>query len=88
MNAPVVLIDGYENVPAKDENALMKAVANQPVSIGMDAGGSDLQFYSEVIANYMHVCVYIHLTIYSYYRIQTGLNIFFREYSVGTVARN
>ncbi|KAK9276992.1 hypothetical protein L1049_006531 [Liquidambar formosana] len=51
MNAPVVIIDGYENVPAKDENALMKAVANQPVSIAMDAGGSDLQFYSEGVFN-------------------------------------
>lgn len=47
-NAPVVKIDGHENVPVNDEDALMKAVANQPVSIAMDAGGSDLQFYSEV----------------------------------------
>jgi KDEL-tailed cysteine endopeptidase len=44
MNAPVVNIDGYEMVP---ENALMKAVANQPVAIAMDAGGKDLQFFSE-----------------------------------------
>lgn len=48
MNAPAVTIDGYENVPENDEDALMKAVANQPVSVAMDAGGSDLQFYSEV----------------------------------------
>lgn len=48
MNLPAVTIDGYENVPANDEDALMKAVANQPVSVAMDAGGSDLQFYSEV----------------------------------------
>ncbi|KAG8365997.1 hypothetical protein BUALT_Bualt17G0030200 [Buddleja alternifolia] len=47
MNAPVVMIDGHENVPANNENALMKAVANQPVSVAMDASGSDLQFYSE-----------------------------------------
>jgi len=47
MNSPVVNIDGYEMVPENDENALMKAVANQPVSIAMDAGGKDLQFYSE-----------------------------------------
>ncbi|KAL7241123.1 hypothetical protein ACSBR2_006699 [Camellia fascicularis] len=48
MNSPVVvMIDGHENVPENDENALMKAVANQPVSVGIDAGGSDLQFYSE-----------------------------------------
>ncbi|PPS17593.1 hypothetical protein GOBAR_AA02983 [Gossypium barbadense] len=32
---------------AGDEKALMKAVANQPVSIAIDAGGTDFQFYSE-----------------------------------------
>ncbi|XP_059657794.1 vignain-like [Cornus florida] len=47
MNSPVVMIDGHENVPINDENALMKAVANQPVSVAIDAGGSNLQFYSE-----------------------------------------
>lgn len=47
MNSPVVTIDGHENVPANDENALMKAVANQPVSVAIDAGGSNFQFYSE-----------------------------------------
>ncbi|XP_059644182.1 vignain-like [Cornus florida] len=46
-NSPVVSIDGHENVPANDEDALLKAVANQPVSVGIDAGGSDFQFYSE-----------------------------------------
>lgn len=48
MNAPAVTIDGYENVPENDEDALMKAVANQPVSVAIDAGGSNFQFYSEV----------------------------------------
>ncbi|XVF02611.1 hypothetical protein REPUB_Repub04eG0189900 [Reevesia pubescens] len=47
LNSPVVIIDGYEMVPEKDEKALMKAVANQPVSIAIDAGGKDFQFYSE-----------------------------------------
>ncbi|XP_031125274.1 vignain-like [Ipomoea triloba] len=47
MNAPVVMIDGHENVPENDEYALMKAVAHQPVSVAIDASGSDLQFYSE-----------------------------------------
>lgn len=48
MNAPVVVIDGHENVPENNEEALMKAVANQPVSVAIDAGGSDFQFYKEV----------------------------------------
>ncbi|XP_017972028.1 PREDICTED: vignain [Theobroma cacao] len=47
LNGSVVIIDGYEMVPERDEKALMKAVANQPVSIALDAGGKDLQFYSE-----------------------------------------
>ncbi|KAL4319500.1 hypothetical protein GQ457_18G022270 [Hibiscus cannabinus] len=47
LNGPVVIIDGYEKVPEKDEKALLKAVANQPVSIAIDAGGKDFQFYSE-----------------------------------------
>ncbi|XP_059638892.1 vignain-like [Cornus florida] len=46
-NSPVVSIDGHENVPANDEDALLKTVANQPVYVGIDAGGSGFQFYSE-----------------------------------------
>ncbi|XP_068664674.1 vignain-like [Aristolochia californica] len=46
-NSPIVTIDGHENVPTNDENALLKAVANQPVSVAIDASGSALQFYSE-----------------------------------------
>ncbi|KAF8391254.1 hypothetical protein HHK36_023556 [Tetracentron sinense] len=39
-------INGYEDVPANSEKALLKAVANQPVSVAIDASGSDFQFYS------------------------------------------
>ncbi|KAJ1415785.1 Peptidase C1A, papain C-terminal [Sesbania bispinosa] len=38
-------INGYEDVPANNEQALQKAVANQPVSVAIDASGSDFQFY-------------------------------------------
>ncbi|KAL6530700.1 hypothetical protein OROGR_014560 [Orobanche gracilis] len=38
-------ITGYEDVPANDEQALQKAVANQPISVAIDASGSDFQFY-------------------------------------------
>lgn len=44
----MVSIDGHEDVPANSEDGLMKAVAHQPVSVAIDAGGSDFQFYSEV----------------------------------------
>lgn len=47
-NAPVVSIDGHEDVPKNSEDDLMKVVAHQPVSVAIDAGGSDFQFYSEV----------------------------------------
>ncbi|KAI8537525.1 hypothetical protein RHMOL_Rhmol09G0030800 [Rhododendron molle] len=39
-------ITGYEDVPANIESALLKAVANEPVSMAIDALGSDFQFYS------------------------------------------
>ncbi|KAG2397101.1 Senescence-specific cysteine protease [Vigna angularis] len=38
-------ITGYEDVPVNNEKALQKAVANQPVSVAIDASGSDFQFY-------------------------------------------
>ncbi|KAF5451302.1 hypothetical protein F2P56_026419 [Juglans regia] len=44
-NTKVVSIDGYEDVPAFDENALKKAVAHQPVSVAIEAGGRSLQLY-------------------------------------------
>ncbi|KAG6756107.1 hypothetical protein POTOM_039528 [Populus tomentosa] len=37
-------ITGYAEVPANSEAALLKAVANQPVSVAIDAGGSAFQF--------------------------------------------
>ncbi|CAD6338566.1 unnamed protein product [Miscanthus lutarioriparius] len=45
----VVSIDSYENVPANNEKALQKAVANQPVSVAIDAGGLAFQLYSSSI---------------------------------------
>ncbi|WOL04427.1 vignain [Canna indica] len=46
-NSPAVGIDGHERVPTNDESVLMKAVANQPVSVAIEAGGTAFQFYSE-----------------------------------------
>ncbi|KAF9591103.1 hypothetical protein IFM89_001447 [Coptis chinensis] len=39
-------ITGHEDVPANDENTLLKAVANQPIAVAIDASGSAFQFYS------------------------------------------
>ncbi|KAE8659673.1 Vignain [Hibiscus syriacus] len=41
----VAKITGYEDVPSNSESALLKAVANQPVSVAIDAGGADFQHY-------------------------------------------
>lgn len=43
-----VVIDGHEDIPINNEEALMKAVANQPVAVAIEAGRSDFQFYSQV----------------------------------------
>ncbi|CAN0846365.1 Probable cysteine protease RD21B [Linum grandiflorum] len=44
-NAKVVTIDGYEDVPQNDEKSLKKAVAGQPVSVAIEAGGREFQLY-------------------------------------------
>ncbi|KAM7251883.1 hypothetical protein ACFE04_023766 [Oxalis oulophora] len=45
-NAKVVTIDGYEDVPENDEKSLKKAVAHQPVSVAIEAGGREFQLYT------------------------------------------
>ncbi|CAL2246802.1 unnamed protein product [Prunus armeniaca] len=42
-------ITGYEDVPASNEEALLKAVANQPVSICIDAGENNFLYYTSGI---------------------------------------
>lgn len=45
----VVTIDGYHDVPVNDEQSLLKALANQPLSVAIEASGRDFQFYKGVI---------------------------------------
>ncbi|KAK6283915.1 hypothetical protein POUND7_002867 [Theobroma cacao] len=40
-------IAGYEDVPANNEEALLKAASNQPVSVALDAAGPTFRFYSK-----------------------------------------
>ncbi|KAJ0801380.1 putative fruit bromelain [Helianthus annuus] len=44
-------ITGHEDVPANSEATLLKAVAMQPVSVAIDAGDGDFQFYSSGVFN-------------------------------------
>ncbi|KAH0434058.1 hypothetical protein IEQ34_026902 [Dendrobium chrysotoxum] len=48
-NARVVSIDSYEDVPVNNEKALQKAVANQPVSVAIEAAGRAFQLYQSGI---------------------------------------
>uniref|UniRef100_A0ACD5W7B7 Uncharacterized protein n=1 Tax=Avena sativa TaxID=4498 RepID=A0ACD5W7B7_AVESA len=41
-----VAISGYEDVPANDEQSLIKALAHQPISVAIEASGRHFQFYS------------------------------------------
>ncbi|XP_027347327.1 senescence-specific cysteine protease SAG39-like [Abrus precatorius] len=45
----VAEMKGYEEVPTNNEKALLKAVANQPVAVSIEAGESAFQFYSSGI---------------------------------------
>ncbi|CAI9104612.1 OLC1v1003319C1 [Oldenlandia corymbosa var. corymbosa] len=44
-NARVVSIDVYEDVPTNDEKSLQKALAHQPISVAIEAGGRAFQLY-------------------------------------------
>lgn len=44
----VVTIDHYKDVPANDEQQLLKAVATQPVSVGICGSERAFQLYSKV----------------------------------------
>ncbi|KAI8525690.1 hypothetical protein RHMOL_Rhmol13G0248900 [Rhododendron molle] len=51
LQKPAAKITGYEDVPKNSEKALLQAVANQPVSVAIDANGVDFQFYLSGVYN-------------------------------------
>ncbi|KAL3627328.1 hypothetical protein CASFOL_028691 [Castilleja foliolosa] len=47
----IVNISGFRDVPVNDEESFMKALANQPVSVGIEGYGIDFQFYKGGVFN-------------------------------------
>ncbi|KAF6163048.1 hypothetical protein GIB67_001376 [Kingdonia uniflora] len=50
-NNRVVSIDGYVDVSSSDEDQLLRAVASQPVSVGICGSERTFQSYSKVTGN-------------------------------------
>ncbi|KAL4566395.1 hypothetical protein LXL04_030510 [Taraxacum kok-saghyz] len=48
-NKKIVTIDGYKDIPENNEDQLLKAVANQPVSVGICGSERAFQLYSKGI---------------------------------------
>ncbi|KAH1063663.1 hypothetical protein J1N35_028650 [Gossypium stocksii] len=46
INRVDVIINGYQMVPINDEQALLKVVANQPISVAIEGHGQDFIYYS------------------------------------------
>ncbi|PNX95518.1 xylem cysteine proteinase 1-like protein, partial [Trifolium pratense] len=51
----VVTINGYHDVPQNNEQSLLKALANQPLSVAIEASSRDFQFYSGADFNSFHL---------------------------------
>ena len=55
-------INGYHDVPKNNEQSLLKALANQPLSVAIEASGRDFQFYSGVMKPILKFSyIYIHI---------------------------
>lgn len=76
-------ISGYERVPENDESALMAAVANQPVSVALDA--TQFQHYtSGVFAEDCGTDLNHAVTIVGYGQTDDGINYWLLKNSWGT----
>ncbi|MBA0776429.1 hypothetical protein Gotri_011424 [Gossypium trilobum] len=55
----VATISGYQMVPKNDQEALLKAVKNQPVSVALEGHGRDFQFYIIDFLSFSSYSIYI-----------------------------
>ncbi|CAH9069497.1 unnamed protein product [Cuscuta europaea] len=77
-------IAGYERVPGNNELALLKAVANQPVSVGVEAGGQAFQFYkSGVFSGHCRTNLDHGVTIVGYGKTKQGIKYWLVKNSWG-----
>ncbi|MBA0776428.1 hypothetical protein Gotri_011424 [Gossypium trilobum] len=79
----VATISGYQMVPKNDQEALLKAVKNQPVSVALEGHGRDFQFYSGVFKGDYGNSLTHAVTIVGYGTSEEGLNYFFIKNSWG-----
>ena len=77
----VVTISGYHDVPQNNELSLLKALANQPLSVAIEASSRDFQFYSGVslLWTQQHIylqwiIIHICLEIYIYQSPNSNIN--------------
>lgn len=54
----VVTINGYHDVPQNSEDSLLKALANQPLSVAIEASSRDFQFYSGVSPDFVIIFLF------------------------------
>ncbi|KAF8014566.1 hypothetical protein BT93_H0400 [Corymbia citriodora subsp. variegata] len=77
-------IRGYEDVPRNDEDALLKAVANQPVAVAVDSN-EDFHFYSSGVFTGKCGTDYDHaVTIVGYGTSTDGMKYWLAKNSWGT----
>ncbi|XP_050871684.1 ervatamin-B isoform X2 [Lathyrus oleraceus] len=83
-NTKVVSINGYKYVQRNNESALMEAVANQPVSVGIEAYGIDFQLYESGVFNGRCGTWLDHSVVVVGYGSENGLDYWLVRNSWGT----
>ncbi|XP_047318999.1 zingipain-2-like [Impatiens glandulifera] len=84
MKSKVVSIDGWERVPPYDENSLKKAVAQQPISVGIEAYGKEFKNYvSGIFTGYCRTSL-DHALVVVGYGSEKGLDYWIVKNSWGT----